>query len=379
MKKGKKIAIIIVSIILVAAIIGGCVTYALLPKPLNYDIDGVKEIGTDVQLVSKNDESAVLKLSEDRPYKIQTFTDIHLDGKNKTSNITLSNYIAGIEKEKPDLIVLGGDIITSGINEKRAHQFAQLMENLGIYWIYTIGNHEGDNNMSITREKLVEIMSSYDHCIMLKGPEDIWGVSNFYVKLLNADDSLNQVLFSLDTGDEASKDDLDAYGVTVEEGKYVYDGAKESQVEWYKSTIDALEKEHGKFNSTLFIHIPLPQYEEEAEKIENGKGKYVYGGKLEGICESGFDSGLFDAIVEKGSTKAVFCGHDHVNDFGVEKDGVLLGYMQNSGYGSYTAESKFGYEEKDWLQGYMILTMNQDGTFTRENFKYSQIGISCTK
>ena len=81
---------------------------------------------------------------------------------------------------------------------------------------------------------------------------------------------------------------------------------------------------------------------------------------------------LLDEIKKYGSTKAVFCGHDHLNDFGVMCDGVLLGYMQPSGYGSYSMASKFGAEEKDWLQGYMILSLSPDGTFAYEHHRNSE-------
>lgn len=44
---------------------------------------------------------------------------------------------------------------------------------------------------------------------------------------------------------------------------------------------------------------------------------------------------MFEAILEKKSTKLVICGHDHVNDYCVEYQGVKLTYSQSLSYGSY--------------------------------------------
>ena len=91
------------------------------------------------------------------------------------------------------------------------------------------------------------------------------------------------------------------------------------------------------------------------------------------MCCSGFDAGLFDAIKELGVTKAVFCGHDHMNSFGAEKDGILLSYIEPSGYGSYNTGNRLGYEEKDWLQGCTVLKIASDGSFTREQQRNSVV------
>ena len=60
----------------------------------------------------------------------------------------------------------------------------------------------------------------------------------------------------------------------------------------------------------------------------------------------------------------------------VMPDGILLSYMQPSGYGSYGAQ-KLGFEEKDWLQGYMDLIIHPDGSFENKGHTNSDIwGVS---
>ena len=71
-------------------------------------------------------------------------------------------------------------------------------------------------------------------------------------------------------------------------------------------------------------------------------------------------------MIEKGSTQAVYFGHDHVNDFGTMHNNILLSYIQPSGYGVYNMESKFGSPENEWIQGCTVLNVKSDGTYSAE-------------
>ncbi len=361
-----RIIALILALVLTA---GGITAYQLLPHSLNYDIDSIKYIGSGVEVLRENEDEVIIKESGE-DFKVLMFTDIHLDGNNKTSNVTLTNLVNNIEREKPDLVIVGGDTVTNAFNRKRTKQFAEIFEKMGVYWAGILGNHEGDNTFSIKRDEMVDIFSSYDHCLMRKGPADVWGNCNYALVILNEDHSVKHTFFFMDTGDEMTVEQKKEYNLDVKED--YYDGVKESQVKWYtaenerlKQQFDSIDSED--FTSTVVVHIPLPQYEAAA-----ADGKFLYGEKLENICESGFDAGLFDAIKAGGTTKSVFCGHDHLNTFGVEYEDILLSYIQPSGYGSYTAE-KLGYEEKDWLQGYTRLNLHKDGTFTQDKFRNAQI------
>lgn len=362
----KKKVISIVSIVLaVVLIIGGCIAYAKLPHPLNYDIESIVNIGSGLEIVSETDDEVTVKKSEGE-LKVLMFTDIHLDGNNKTSSTTIQYLVNNIYKEKPDLVILGGDNVTSIFNRKRSNQLAEIFERFGVYWAAVLGNHEGCNGMSVSRKEMVDIFSSYDHCLMKQGKDGVWGNGNYALNILKADDTIWHTFYFLDTGSEMSDDLKKEYNIPADESPY--DGAKASQVQWYTSKNYELLEKYGDFESTLVVHIPLPQMKEAAENTP-----FLYGGKLEGICASGFDAGLFKALKAGETTKSVYCGHDHVNDFGLEYDGVLLSYIQSSGYGSYTTESKFGYEEKDWLQGYTKLTFARDGSCTAERLRNSVI------
>ena len=76
------------------------------------------------------------------------------------------------------------------------------------------------------------------------------------------------------------------------------------------------------------MHIPLRQFINPIDY--NGKflEKQVYA--------QGVDTGFFDAMVAYDKSKAVFVGHDHLNDFSFIKGRTsYLPYGRNSGYSAY--------------------------------------------
>lgn len=353
--KTKKKVLIAVCCVLAFLLIGGGVAYCFLPHPLNYPIGSIEAVGSAVQVLEKTEDRVTVKKAGGGDFKILMFTDLHLDGKNKTSKVTVSHLVENIQREKPDLVILGGDNVTSGINRTRAAQLGMLFEQLGVYWAGVLGNHEGDNRFSISREAMMDVFTSYEHCLMLKGTADVTGDCNYELRILNEDGSLQQAFFFLDTFDMVSDDRKPQYGFSAEDK--VTDGVRPDQVAWYTKRANELKAEFGDCRSVMVIHIPLPQVKEAAET-----GGFLYGDKRENVCCTGFEPGLFKAVKTAGVTQSVFCGHDHLNNFGAMYDGILLSYIEPSGYGSYTTASRLGYEEKDWLQGYTRLVIHPDGS-----------------
>lgn len=356
MKKSVKIILALV----LAAIIGvsGFVIYKN-SQGISYDISSVEKVQNDVEIVSETEDGVTIKKKSDGDFKVLMFTDTHLNGKKAKDNMTVTYIVNNINEQKPDFVIFGGDNISSGFNKKRTTEFAELMESLGVYWAAVLGNHEGEGILTVSREENVEIFSSYDYCLMRNGKDDIDGNGNYTINILNSDGTLKEVFFFLDSGSYMTDESKSEYGVT-KDGE-VYDGVKTSQVQWYRDKHDALTAEYGKFKSITVVHIP--PYQAEREYSEDD---FLYGEKRESICESGFDAGLFDAMKEKGGAQAVYFGHDHVNDFGVMCDGILLSYIQPSGYGVYNMETKFDSPESDWIQGATLLSIKADGTYTAE-------------
>ena len=355
-KKGLKIILVVVLTAIIGA--GGFVIYKNT-QGISYDISTVKKTDNDVEIIKEDIDSVTIRKKSDGDFKVLMFTDTHLNGKKEKDIQTVTYIVKNITEQKPDLVIFGGDNVSSGFNKKKNREFAQLMENLGVYWAAVLGNHEGEGILAVSREENIEIFSSYDHCLMRDGREDVDGNGNYTINILNSDGTLKEVFFFMDSGSYMTDESKAEYGV-AKEGE-VYDGVKTSQVNWYKEKHDITEAEYGKFKSITVIHIP--PYEAEKEYAESD---FLYGEKREGICESGFDSGLVDAMIEKGSAQAVYFGHDHVNNFGVMYKNILLSYIQPSGYGVYNMESKFDSPENEWIQGCTLLSIKADGTYSAE-------------
>ncbi len=366
MSKKKKILLCCLAAVLVIAAVAGAIVYSKLPHALNYPIDKIEPVGkNNVVLVSEDTDTVTLQKQDAGPFKVLMFTDQHMDGDNKTGYKTADSMVRAIRNEQPDLVLLGGDNVTSGLNKKRAHQLGEIFERLGVYWGGVLGNHEGDNPYSVTRTEMVDIFSSFDHCIMRRGVEEIDGDCNYAIRLLGADGKLMETVFCLDTFDEVSEEA--AASMTLYDKRTPYDGAHENQVQWYREKAAALKETDGDYRSILLEHIPLHAYDEAIETAP-----FLYGDKLEDVCSTCYDNGLFDAILEGGVTQAVFCGHDHLNNFGVSYKGVLLSYIEPSGYGSYGLDRR-GAPESEWLQGYTVLQILPDGTFSQEQFRFAEV------
>ena len=63
----------------------------------------------------------------------------------------------------------------------------------------------------------------------------------------------------------------------------------------------------------------------------NENAEVLYGEMREPMGGSWFNSGLFESMKRNG-TEAMFCGHDHCNDFCAKYEGIYLVYNQTGGY-----------------------------------------------
>lgn len=246
------------------------------------------------------------------------------------------------------------------------------MEEMGVYWTLVLGNHAGDNAASISRQRMIDILASYPHCLVEKdikttnSGEMVWGVGNHVINLLDAKGEIRQSLYFIDSGDEMTKEDIERYKEEIEAtNKKKYDYIKDSQIQWYQETVSHINEIAKKtVKSVVFSHIPLVEFNTAYEKAMAGdaEAELLYGTKLETVCASGHNNGFFDVIHDFGSTQAFISGHDHVNDFAVKYQGIILAYNQNSGYSSYNLVTK---KKSDTLiQGYTVYTIDKDGGLT---------------
>lgn len=338
-----------------------------------------KFVGTDVRIIKETEDSTFIAKCDtsgnivNKPFKILVTTDLHLWDDMELINKSLEMLARHIEAEKPDLILFTGDVVLTDHQQVDCIQFGRFMEKFGIYWAYVFGNHEAREEKEYHKYLMLKNLISFPHCLSKFGDPSLFGYGNFFINILSSKTSIQQSIVMLDTGRNTSPKHNIENGAPAE--LKCYDFLKKDQIDWYKRNIQALESEYGKFKSIMAMHIALCEYgkvmklDENGNYVPTGEAEILYGGMYESIGCSEFNSGMFDAIKELGSTQAVIVGHDHINDFCAKYDGVYLVYAQYDGYNTYTMGSNFGWDEKDWMQGVTMVDLTPDGEISfRQRF-----------
>ncbi len=377
-----KIIIIVLAVLAVATItlfLYAKITYGATLE-VNLNMISSRE-NYEIKIEKQEDEVTYLSKERKGDFKILAFADMHFDGMDKKAmDKTMEEFLNALNEERPDLVIFTGDTITAIFNKERAETLADIMETYGIYWCAILGNHEGEHQLAFSRENLINLWANdkkYPHCLVKSGPKDIYGYGNYVVNLLNADNNLIQSMIFMDSGDYVAEEDVKTLHVSEKS----YDYIKADQIEWYKKQINKLPEGT---KSSLFIHIPLCEYaigwdaiyDETSKTItDTADCRYFDGMQREAVCCSEYNSGLFDVMVSLGSTQAVYCGHDHVNDYSILYKGIKLNYLEASGYSTYGWNEVTGTTtnvvEEQSLQGYTILEMKEAGEckITRKRYK----------
>ena len=290
-------------------------------------------------------------MPEGRGLKVLQLADIHfgIEGKdwhNDKVDRTKEYINTLINEEKPDLIVCSGDNIlgtgTNGLN-----QFIEMMESYKIPWTWVYGNHDAENfNKASMSEMLVKTNTEYllyEHGYMEPGKENRFG--NFSIKIYNASkDRLLGAFIILDSGE---------HDYSISE----YQAITPGQIDWYKNEIDSLQEiyaaqennEYEIIPTVVYTHIQLPEYKTayERAKAKEEDAEFVIEQTLSSsdITELGTggpkkNTGFFDVLVEKGSTKAYFVGHAHTFYFQVKYKGITLGFGPQTGFSKLFANNE---------------------------------------
>ncbi|GJX71538.1 probable inactive purple acid phosphatase 28 [Tanacetum coccineum] len=257
-----------------------------------------------------------------------------------------------IDAEKPDFIAFTGDNIfgssTNDAAESLFKAFGPAMDSR-LPWAAVLGNHDQESTM--TREELMSFISLMDYSLSQPNPStqdpsdpnkqktmtDIDGFGNYDLKVLGPPGShlANQSilnLFFLDSGDRAVVDGFRTYG-----------WIKESQLNWLRGASKGHNQENHQSEDVptistpppalAFFHIPIPE-------IRYGPFKEIFGEYHEHVACSIVNPGVLQTLVSMGDVKAVFIGHDHLNDFCGNLDGIWFCYGGGFGYHGYGRAGK---------------------------------------
>lgn len=388
-KTALKVILIIVGIIAVIYGVLTCINIVGSKSNAAFVENSIKPVEYTEQLVPTADEEGTVTFTTDRDFKVVQLTDIHLGSgflSIRKDNMALNASAAMITAEKPDLVVVTGDIAYpvpfqagTNNNKRSAVVFADMMEKLGVYWCLTYGNHDTEAYSTYTREEISEIYSNkekYPHCLFSAGPENIEGCGNYVINVKSSAGKITQSLFMIDSH---SYTDNDYFGIL-----WKYDCVHENQIKWLEEKIKHFTELNGGETpkSVTFMHIPVIEMREAFYELrdndmrDTANVKYLGGKNNEKnlvVFSSEKNEGLFDACLNSGSVQAMFFGHDHLNNMSLSYKGMYLGYSYSVDYLAYVGIQKYGAQ-----RGCSVITFSPDGSFdcVKENYyqeKYQSV------
>lgn len=314
-----------------------------------------------------------LRFDENGKFKIMIFSDVQ-DG-YPIEEAAKAFMNESLDKTQPDLVVLLGDNVMSSDSEEHYwlgyDEMLEPMVSRGIPFTFVFGNHDDESMPGVTKEEMLEKYMSYDGCLAYEADPALHGCATHNLEILSHDGSRTAYnLWMMDSGD---------YSYTAD-GEQYYDCVRADQIAWYESVSRQLEAENGGLvPSLMFQHIvPLEVAQHvmltapfklgALGKIDAPDGTSVTylpnlfgfeGTLMEAPCPSRDCEGQWNSLVERGDVKAMFFGHDHMNTFKADVNGVdavnVPGLTYESSYHSYIE------------QGAVLVTLDEaDGSYKSE-------------
>ena len=328
-------------------------------------------------------EETVLRFRKDGTFKILVLADVQ--DVYPIDDAMMAFLNESLDYVKPDLVVFDGDNIMT--EDVRAYeQLLYPLTERDIPFTLVFGNHDPERENFTAEQQLAEYQK-YEGCLAYDADPALHGCGNH--NLLIYSSKGNDIAFNLWMFDSGSS--------LRENGEWLgYDWVRADQIEWYNNTRDAITEANGGklVYSIAFQHI-IPKeavevlfYESDVSLGEltynfNDGGVYSFIPKIDkfdgyifekSCCGNGSD-GQWDAMKAGGDVLAVVVGHDHVNSFVADIDGIDLVQTPGATYHSYY---------NNMLQGARVIELDEgdlDSYYTYEltsSFLATQSGSNIT-
>ncbi len=309
-----------------------------------------------------------LQFSRDGTFRILHLTDIHeivpeMDTERDLavaaarSTETVHVIRTCVEWAKPDLVVFGGDNITGyrkNFTYDRMYQTIQKIiapvveKNIPLAIVF--GNHDAEVDHlipALQRENQIAVYAEYENFRGTMNEEEVYGCGNYSLPILSSDGTRKAWnLWFIDSNDYI-RDENHALQKDLS-----YDCVHPDQIAWYERKAAALRAENGgkPLPSLLFQHIPVLQEYDKLIEIDGPcEGALTRNGRYYRVPEDALTDGYiheapcppyedrqqFESWKKTGDIVAAFFGHDHVNAFTMEIDGIRLVQTHGAGYHNY--------------------------------------------
>ena len=349
-------------------------------------------------------EETTLKFNDNGKFKIMQINDTQdTDKMNKRTEAFIR---AAVAQEKPDLVVIPGDVcndIFIGANAKRVKQslrnLASLLNELQVPFAYTPGNHDHDKDDMVSPLEQMQVFDAFEYNIWDSTKTTDPGTYN--IPIMSSDGS--RMALNVYMIDSQNKSGL-ANG---------YTGPNPETVEWYKAKSDELKAANGGnvVPSLVFQHVPVSEIYQCLTKTDvkhandaifslNDNNWYLVNNDYmftdatrmkkndnyvgEAPCSEieNAAGNEYEAWLEKGDVIGAFFAHDHVNHFIMETDEhIIMGYNGGTGFAAYGRGAHrslrvYEFNEND-VKNYTIDSVYYD-EITGDNVKIVPIDIMST-
>lgn len=275
-----------------------------------------------------------LRFDANGNFKIAQFTDVHFNYGETASEAATQLIEEVLEKEKPDLVILTGDIVTAKPVKEGWLKVTQPIVDRKLPFVVTFGNHDDEHGWS--RDSISNLLQTIPGNLSADRAKS--GNPDAVIELLGANNNVGGLLYCLDSKSYSTLKHIEGYGWFTQ-----------PQINWFRETSAnyTAANNNQPLPALAFFHIPLPEY---TPAFGNEKVKPV-GVKNEKECAPQINTGMFAAMQEAGDVMGTFVGHDHVNDYIAYWHGIALAYGRFSG-----GKTTYG----DLVNGARIINMKEN-------------------
>lgn len=282
--------------------------------------------------IAVDSEKNVISVNDDKDIRILQLSDTQISrlGDSLKSFGMIKRIV---EKAKPDMIVMVGDNIMNDSPKIVLNDYIRFFDKFKIPWATVMGNHDYSAK-KLPMDYQSKLYENSKYGLFKEGDiENSYG--NYYYNLVR-NGKLSYTFIFMDNAVEIN----------------------ENHLNWYSQTINSIKNiNNGNVvPSMLFFHKPLRDtYYAYLNAVKFNKP--IDGEKREGVAYLRNDAGVFDKVLELGSTKAIMYGHNHRNNFIVDYCNVKFCYGIKS--------TRASYHDKDMLGG-NVYVLKSDNSFTVE-------------
>ena len=324
--------------------------------------------------VSAAEAQSPLKFDENGEFTIMHLCDCQ-DGYPADTKM-LAFIDASLKTYQPDIVVLGGDNVVADhdVKEEGIAELVKIFVDNKTYFTLVFGNH--DHQQGYTDDEQLAMYQKYggEYCLAYDAVPELTGTATHALPVLGSKSGKTEfMLYMFDSNQYVSVNDFEDE----------YDCVNPDQIEWYKETSKAVEAQEGKkipglafqhiivgdvydalfFESPVDLGVLTPKFNGKIYSFLPKTNNFT-GFLFEFPCPGYYNYGQFDAMVERGDILGIFSGHDHINNFETELDGIKI---------INTAGATFNSYGKEMTRGMRMITVKESDTW---NFESESVTIN---